>query len=226
MSKPAVKICGIRTEAAIETLKLLPVDYVGFVFAKSRRQITPERAAELSSLLKDGQLGERDEERPQTVGVFVNPKEAELAQAVETAQLDCVQLHGSETADLCRRVKDEYGVRVIKVMSVAGSADAEALCNAFAPYVGAADIFMLDTHDPINGGGTGRTFRWDILPDVKAWAEAHRQPLFVAGGVNESNVRELIERYAPDGVDVSSGVETDGHKDPNKIENFVKRVKS
>lgn len=219
----AVKICGVRSEKAVEALKRLPVDYAGFVFAKSRRQVTPKRAAELIAQLHDVQA---DENRPETVGVFVDPTPEQLTKAIELANLDWVQMHGRETPDFCKMAKEQFGVRVIKVMPVAGSTDADSILQSFAPYTDIVDVLMLDTYDPVYGGGTGRPFRWDILPQVKAWAKSNGLPLFVAGGVREENVRELIEHYAPDGVDISSGVETDGQQDPVKMENFVKRVKT
>jgi phosphoribosylanthranilate isomerase len=93
-------------------------------------------------------------------------------------------------------------------------------------YRGAVDAILLDTHDPVYGGGSGTTFAWECIPPYLRWAREAGIRLLVAGGLSADNVGELVAAYGPDGVDVSSGVETDGVKDIAKIRDFVERVTS
>jgi len=222
----AVKICGIREAQTLRAMAGLPVDYVGFVFAPSRRRITPEEAAALAEAARSVPMaGGRP---PGTVGVFVNPSLDELELAVRAGRLDAVQLHGAETPDFCREVAARFGVAVWRALNVeeagggmAGAAGWPGPNEILAAYRGAAEAVLLDT----GGGGTGRTFSWDVIPAWKEAARRHGLKLFVAGGLTPDNVRALIETHRPDGVDVSSGVETDGRKDIAKIAAFVERVK-
>jgi phosphoribosylanthranilate isomerase len=211
-----IKICGLRDADTIRSMDGLPIHEIGFVFAKSRRQVAAEAAAELiraaRSLRCAGGLP------PRTVGVFVDPEPEALADALRVAPLDIVQLHGSETPAYCRRIRSELGVRVWKVFPIRGGDEPAA--ERIAPFAGAIDAALIDTA----GGGTGTVFDWRLVADYKAAARSIGVPLYVAGGLNERNVRELIDAHAPDGVDVSSGVETDGVKDPVKIRSFVERV--
>ncbi|MBB3127672.1 phosphoribosylanthranilate isomerase [Paenibacillus rhizosphaerae] len=221
MGETAVKICGLQDVEVLKSMVNLPVDYIGFVFAPSRRRVTPEQAALLAAQLKAWQTPEI----PQSVGVFVNPDLEELAAIMDQAQLDVVQLHGQESPQFCREVKERLGTRVFKVLSVQSlNENSEASIN-HERYAGVIDGLLLDTFDPVYGGGSGSTFAWEEIPAYRDWARTQGIPLFVAGGLLPSNVAELINKYSPDGVDVSSGVESDGVKDIDKIAAFVGRVK-
>ncbi|PYI54913.1 phosphoribosylanthranilate isomerase [Paenibacillus flagellatus] len=219
-----VKICGLKDAETLSAILHLPIDHIGFLFAKSKRQVTPKQAGELTRLVRERR--ERGQAVPFTVGVFVNPTLEQLEETLRDAPLDIVQLHGSESPDFCRRVKEAFGVRVYRVFSVTGDGssggDAEAeAALALEPYAGRIDGMLLDTA----GGGTGVAFDWSRIPAYQAWARRQGIPLLVAGGLNPDNIASLIEAYGPDGVDVSSGVETDGTKDVGKITAFVERVK-
>ncbi|MCC3373527.1 phosphoribosylanthranilate isomerase [Cohnella sp. REN36] len=220
---PLVKICGIRDAATLLAMDGLPVDYIGFVFAESRRRVTPAQAAELLAAARQTRMS--GGLPPRAVGVFVDPTMETLADTLGTVPLDAVQLHGKETPDFAREVRDRFGVEVWRALPVAEADEAgEDGCagpSRLAAYRGAASAILLDTA----GGGTGRTFRWDMIPAYRAQAEALGLRLFVAGGLHPGNVGELMEAYAPHGVDISSGVETDGTKDPAKIAAFTERVK-
>ncbi|MCD1260231.1 phosphoribosylanthranilate isomerase [Paenibacillus athensensis] len=224
----AVKICGLLTEAAVQTTARLPVTHVGFLFAKSKRQVTPQRAGELIALLRAEAAGRGAGEAPRAVGVFVNPTLEELEQTLAQAPLDVVQLHAGETPEFCREVRERFGVQVFKAMPVqktqTAAPEREAVAAQLDSFRGVIDALLLDTHDPVYGGGSGQTFAWDCIPVYREWAQGAGIKLFVAGGLHANNVDQLIAEFQPDGVDVSSGVETDGVKDIAKIEAFVERV--
>jgi len=220
-ARPQVKICGLRDEATIRAMAGLPVDYIGFVFAASKRQVTPEQAAALLRTARSTPMN--GGKPPRAVGVFVNPSMESLADTLAQAPLDVVQLHGGESAAFCREVGARFGVEVWRVLSVQEASGEWASSEADArvsEYAGAAAAILLDTA----GGGTGRTFRWELIPLYQAAASRHGLGLFVAGGLTPDNVGELVSSYRPGGVDISSGVETDGVKDIDKIAAFAGRV--
>ncbi|GGG57739.1 hypothetical protein GCM10010918_08510 [Paenibacillus radicis (ex Gao et al. 2016)] len=168
------------------------------------------------------QLRAADGQPPQTVGVFVNASAEELRHAVSTAGLDVVQLHGEESPGFCRNVKQELGVDVWKVFSIRPETTEppQSAEEKLAPYKGVIDAVLIDTA----GGGTGVAFDWQVIAEYRAAANAIGVPLYVAGGLHPDNVTELLDGYMPDGIDVSSGVETEGHKDIDKIRLFVRKV--
>ncbi|WP_426453589.1 phosphoribosylanthranilate isomerase [Paenibacillus sp. S-38] len=228
-----VKICGLQTLSHVEAVAKLPVDYIGFVFARSKRQVAPRTAGELIRAMRDASAGRAPS--PGVVGVFVNPSHEDLASVLEEAPLDVVQLHGQESPVFCREVKERWPeVKIFKVFSVSGGAVDEAdgtvqagtgAAARLEPYRGAVDGLLIDTFDPVYGGGSGKTFAWDAIPPYLEWCRGAGIPLLVAGGLQPDNVGELLGAFAPDGVDVSSGVETDGVKDLVKITSFVERVR-
>ncbi|WP_018751396.1 phosphoribosylanthranilate isomerase [Paenibacillus sanguinis] len=220
MKETAVKICGLQSVEVLKSMINLPVDYVGFVFARSKRQVSSEQAAELLSLLQYWSNGAA----PQSVGVFLNPSPDELENVLRAAPLDVVQLHGTEDPAFCQDVKDRFGVRVLKAFSVKEDGSVHGKLDLDA-YAGLLDGLLLDTYDPKYGGGSGHSFNWRAVNPYRDWAMAQGIPLFVAGGLHSDNVELLIETLQPDGVDVSSGVETAGVKDPIKIAEFIERVK-
>ena len=215
-----VKICGIRTIPMIVALSTLAVDDIGFVFAPSKRTVTAEFAGKMIGVLGlTGSLA-------RTVGVFVNPSIEELTNTLQSAPLDVLQFHGQESPKFCLDVKEQFqGITISKVFTVTGNGDSDQVTSQLEPYRGVCDSILLDTHDPLVGGGTGRTFKWEHIPTYQAWTAEVGIPLIVAGGLKPENVSELLEQYHPDGVDVSSGVETDGVKDILKIKAFIERVK-
>lgn len=238
-----VKICGIKEENTLLGMDGLPVDYVGFVFAKSKRQVSPEQAAALlEAASRTAMAGTRP---PMAVGVFVNPTIDELATVLRAVKLDVVQLHGDESPEFCREAGRRFGVEVWRALPAEAEEDEPSLpggagmtgadvtgagasgqSEATGParlraYAGAVSAVLIDTA----GGGTGKTFRWDVIPSYQEQAAKLGLKLFVAGGLSPDNVEDLLSQYAPDGVDISSGVETDGVKDNAKIAAFAERVK-
>jgi phosphoribosylanthranilate isomerase len=218
-----VKICGIQRVEVLQSMVHLPIDWIGFVFAKSRRQVTAEQAAKLISDYRSCAKASHTQ-AALTVGVYVNPTFDEVEQGVRISGLDVVQLHGQESAAFCRTIKDKLNVQVFKAFP-APIHDQDSPAFIFADYIGIVDGVLLDTVLPNAEGGTGLTFDWTVLPYYISYANEHELPLLVAGGLNQDNVGHLIEDYQPFGVDVSSGVETDGQKDLEKIKKFVERVK-
>ncbi|MGQ8872886.1 phosphoribosylanthranilate isomerase [Paenibacillus sp. TSA_86.1] len=221
----AVKICGLQDVEVLKSMINLPVDYIGVVFANSRRRITPEQAAALKSVLLEWPVNER----PKLAGVFVNPTFHELEHVMEIVSLDVIQLHGQESAEFCEQVKKRWNANVFKAVSfpkddTGQDADLVALQRLDA-YAGFVDAILLDTFDPLYGGGSGKTFAWERIPAYAEWAAKNDVAMFVAGGLQADNVQHLIQTYRPYGVDVSSGVETEGLKDITKITTFVERVK-
>ncbi|SDN86889.1 phosphoribosylanthranilate isomerase [Paenibacillus sp. yr247] len=223
---PTVKICGLQSVEVLKSIVHLPIAHIGFVFAPSKRQVTPERASELIAYLKSEAAN--GVPIPLTVGVFVNPSEEQLAQILAVAPLDVVQLHSQETPDFCRWVREHFQVKVFKSVSISKSENKVPtladLSSQLDPYIGTIDAVLLDTFDPVYGGGSGTTFAWDRIPVYQEWARSAGVGLLVAGGLQPNNVDRLVTAYNPDGVDVSSGVETEGVKDIAKITAFVERV--
>ncbi|MDR6549480.1 phosphoribosylanthranilate isomerase [Paenibacillus qinlingensis] len=223
---PTVKICGLQSVEVLKSIVHLPIAHIGIVFAPSKRQVTPEKAAELIAYLKteeaNGQIV------PRTAGVFVNPTKEQLIEILAVAPLDIVQLHSQETPSFCGWVREHFGVSVFKSISISKAEDripsSAEVAAQLDPYIGNVDAILLDTFDPVYGGGSGKTFAWDCIPVYQAWARAAGVQLLVAGGLRHDNVDQLVLAYAPDGVDVSSSVETDGVKDIAKITAFVERV--
>lgn len=220
MAEVSVKICGLQDVEVLKSMINLPVDHIGFVFAKSKRQVTAQQASDLVRMIKKWEIPKQ----PESVGVFVNPEMEELAALLQEVKLDIIQLHGQESAQFCREVKARFGVKVFKVFSV--QEDNERDIRNLDEYIGALDGLLLDTYDPLYGGGSGQSFDWRRIEPYQTWTRQEGIPLIIAGGLHPGNVGALLEQFSPDGVDVSSGVETEGIKDISKIRAFVERVKS
>ncbi|ALP38675.1 N-(5'-phosphoribosyl)anthranilate isomerase [Paenibacillus sp. IHB B 3084] len=226
MNKTGVKICGLQSVEVLKSMVNLPVDYIGFVFADSKRRIDGAQAGELLRVLDEWTPGSR----PRSVGVFVNPDDALLNDVMEKAPLDVIQLHGQESPQRCREIREHFRVQVFKAWSVDSKGqtvkgETERPTDELDAYVGTIDALLLDTYDPLYGGGSGKTFAWDRIPAYQTWTQQYGIPLFVAGGLTADNAEKLVTEYHPEGLDVSSGVETDGVKDIAKITAFVERVK-
>ena len=190
-----VKICGLSTKEAVKTAVSAGADYIGFVFAPSKRQVTLEQAAELAKFIPS---------HIQKVGVFVSPSRAELLEAIEKVGLDLVQIHDQVADDLFENLP----CASIQALQVDGNGQ---VSNSQADYL------LFDA--PV--AGSGQTFDWGQLDTTEL-----SQPFFIAGGLNEDNVARAIQHFSPFAVDVSSGVETDGQKDHEKIRRFIERVKN
>lgn len=209
-----VKICGISDIETALAAAQAGADYLGMVFAPSRRQVSPENALKIVTAVK--QLNAA----PRIAGVFVNTPGAEVNQIAAHCQLDWVQLSGNENWESCKQIEKP----VIKVFHVAPDArHAEISAAVWKGYNCMPPkqlICLLDAAAPGAYGGTGQPFDWQL-----AKAVTDKFSVMIAGGLNPDNVGELIKLTKPWGVDVSSGVETNGKKDRVKITNFIETIR-
>lgn len=210
-----IKICGIQDEnhalAAIEA----GADFIGLVFAPSRRQVSPQKALSLVEVVRGLRSG------PAVVGIFVNAAAQEVNHIADYCQLDWVQLSGDETWQYCQELKKA----IIKVIHVSSRQKTdEILADIETGYQLLPEkelVCLLDSRVGSAYGGTGQVFNWQLAREVSA-----RFPVMIAGGLTPANVGQLIREVQPWGVDVSTGVESNGLKDASKIRAFVKAVRS
>jgi phosphoribosylanthranilate isomerase len=211
---PHIKICGLRELEHALAAALRGADFLGLVFAPSRRQVTVAQAKKVISHVRN-----QSSAVPMFVGVFVNAPAEQVNQVAEECQLDYVQLSGREswayTTTLSRPVikvihMDEAGI---------GPEGLATLAKTCAEARLRGHVVMLDSGSDRQPGGTGKTFDWSIAAEL-----AHQFQFLLAGGLTPNNVEEAIELVHPWGVDVSSGVETAGAKDIKKIEDFIAAV--
>jgi len=201
-----VKICGLRRVEDALAAAEAGADMLGFVFAPSRRRIEPEAAREIIVAVKR-------RHQVLAVGVFVNASASEMNRIAELCDLDYLQLSGDEDAALVPALRRP----AIKALHVGPKTSAGSLARRAAETEAA--VIMLDTGSSSAYGGTGTTFDWTLVPAIG-------RPVLLAGGLDPENVSEAIQLVKPWGVDVSSGVETDGEKDQAKIRAFLRAVAS
>lgn len=195
-----IKLCGLKRPQDIQAANELLPAYIGFVFApKSRRYVHPDRAEELRRMLNPGII---------PVGVFVNETPETVAALLDRGIIDIAQLHGKEDAAYIRRLRQLTKKPLIQAFRVDTPADVAAAQASTADYV------LLDS----GTGGTGTCFDWSLLQDIQ-------RPYFLAGGLTPENVGGAVATLHPYAVDVSSGIETDGAKDKEKMTQFVRAVR-
>jgi phosphoribosylanthranilate isomerase len=209
-----VKICGISEISHAAAAAAAGADFIGMVFAASRRKVSPENGREISGLFTVVK------KHPQLIGVFAGALAAEVNRTADYCRLDYVQLSGGESWEYCAQIERP----VIKTLHISPDTTPGELNDAITEgsrILGKKEfLILLDTGNAGVFGGTGRVFDW-----AKAREIALRYPVIVAGGLTPDNVSELISKVHPFGVDVSSGVESGGVKDPEKIKNFIRAVK-
>ncbi|MCH5317325.1 MAG: phosphoribosylanthranilate isomerase [Eubacterium sp.] len=195
MSK--IKICGLRREQDIDYVNELKPDFIGFILTTGfRRSITRETAKVLKNRLS---------KEITAVGVFVNESAEVINSFVAEGIIDIVQLHGNESAELCKKIN----APVIKFLKCDNGVEEKIIA-----YENAVDYFLFDS-----GTGTGNTFDWSKIPKTE-------NPFFLAGGLSADNMKKAIEEIKPFAVDLSSSVETDGVKDYEKIKKVTEIVKN
>ena len=217
---PKVKMCGISKVETIPAIVDAKPDYMGLVFAPSKRQVTVDQAKILVEELnrgyakKYGSDTEHDKnDTIKTVGVFVNETIDNLVTIANEANLDAVQLHGDEDEAFIQSLKERTNVEVWKAIQIRSAADAEAWIDS------SADMLLFDAYHKDERGGTGEVFDWSSL-------DAFERPFMLAGGIDSTNVARAIRTVRPYGIDISSGIETNGVEDDEKITAFTKIVKS
>ena len=189
-----IKFCGLTCEDDISAVNEIMPDYAGFVFAqRSRRYVSREQAQVLRSLL---------DKRIKAVGVFVDENIKTVADMLDRGIIDIAQLHGNEDDGYILRLKALTGKPVIKAFRIRTFQDVQSAGSS------KADMILLDA-----GAGDGRTFDWSLVKQVG-------RPYFLAGGLCSENAAAAIEALHPFALDVSSGIETDGHKDKKKMAAF------
>lgn len=194
-----LKICGLKRPEDVEYANIVKPDYVGFVFAGSKRRISPDMAAQLKAKLS------RD---IQAVGVFVDEPLENIINLLERQVIDIAQLHGDETEEDIQYIQAVTGREVIKAVKVRNRYDVEAWLDSSADYL------LFDS-----GAGSGEVFDWKLLDGVD-------REYFLAGGITPDNIEAVATHLFPYGIDLSSGVETDGVKDLEKMKRTAEKVRS
>ena len=217
---PKVKMCGISKVETIPAVVEAKPDYMGLVFAPSKRQVTVEQAKILIEELhrgyakKYGSDTEHDKNGTiKTVGVFVNETVENLVTIANEANLDAVQLHGDEDEAFIQSLKERTNVEAWKAVQIRSAADVEKWIDS------SADMLLFDAYHKDERGGTGEVFDWSSL-------DTFERPFMLAGGIDSTNVARAIRTVRPYGIDISSGIETNGVKDDEKIKAFTKIVNS
>ena len=194
-----IKFCGLTRPCDIAAANEIKPDYVGFVFApNSKRRVGYKQAVDLKNLLSKD---------IKAVGVFLNEDIEQVISLLNLGIIDAAQLHGDESVDYIRRIQQETGKPMIKAFRIHSEADVAAAEETIADYI------ILDA-----GTGEGKTFDWNLV-------EQFQKPYFLAGGLKPENVKEAMRQLHPYALDVSTGIETDGLKDKQKMADFAATVR-
>ena len=196
-----IKICGLRRFEDIEMVNKYKPDYIGFVFADSKRKVSHNLASQLKAKLSPDII---------SVGVFVDAVPDEILKLYEDDVIEIAQLHGSESEDYIKDLKENTNnkLKIIKAIEMSENEDLSGYENSLADYL------LLDS-----GKGSGKTFDWRLIRnDLK-------KEFFLAGGINSDNVKKAIEEFDPYAIDLSSSLETDGYKDENKIKEIMEVIR-
>ena len=192
-----IKICGIRRLEDIEIINKYLPDYVGFVFADSKRKVTHELAQKLKDNLNSDII---------SVGVFVDANPDEILALFNDNIIEIAQLHGSENENYILNLKEKTNdkLKIIKAIEMSNKCDLSDYDNSKADYL------LLDS-----GKGSGKTFDWNLIQ------KNFKKDYFLAGGLNISNIYDAINQFKPYAIDLSSGVEVEGFKDEDKIRQIM-----
>lgn len=199
-----LKICGLKRREDAEYLNEFKPDFAGFVFAGAKRKIDFETAKMLREIL---------DPKIKTVGVFVNEDIGFIQRLADNRIIDFVQLHGDEDNGYIAKLRSVCNLPIIKAQRIASREDIK-------PFD--ADYYLFDTKRAGEYGGTGESFNWSVLTDIE-------KPFFLAGGINLGNLDDALKiatEKSAFALDISSGVETDGFKDKQKIQETVRRVRN
>ncbi|SET70891.1 phosphoribosylanthranilate isomerase [Salinibacillus kushneri] len=197
-----VKICGVKNVSAVKAAVDGGADFIGLMFAESKRNISVEQARKLACYIPP---------HIKKVGVFVNPRLNQVLEVINKVGINFTQLHGDESPEFCR----EIPIPVIKAFQLNEKEDVEKARKYNTAY------YLFDSPGGKYRGGSGMTFNWQWLKDMNI----PQEKVILAGGLQAENIQAAIQEVKPAIVDVSSGVETDGEKDPKKIQVFIKKAK-
>lgn len=197
-----IKICGCKRLQDIELVNKYLPDYIGFVFANSKRKIEDAVAMELKAALSN---------QIKAVGVFVNEPIEHIVDLCKKQVIDVVQLHGDETKEYITKLKGLVEQPIIKAIRVQSSEQVQLAESLPCEYL------LLDTYIKDAYGGSGVSFDWSMIPHLS-------KPYFLAGGLNSENIKRAIHECRPYCVDISSGVELDGYKDEGKIREIMRQI--
>lgn len=204
-----LKLCGIRAKQDYDLLsQYSEVDYIGFIFAESKRQVKPEI---VKQWINEDSLASH-------VGVFVNPSIVEILDTIDTSPLDVIQLHGNESTSFLHELRSKTNIEIWKALP-----HTPETIDKMESYVDIVDGFVIDTKVKGQWGGTGMKFDWDAIPTYVRYAQRMNVHCLVAGGINPSNIEECLS-YQPLGIDLSSGIETNEKKDSEKLNGLIERM--
>lgn len=195
-----IKICGLKRLEDIEIVNKYKPDYIGFVFTDSQRKVTHDLAGKMKKKL-DSSI--------QSVGVFVDADIEEILKLYDNGTIDIVQLHGSESEEYIKNLKQKsnYQLKIINAIEMSDEKDLLEYDDTLADYL------LLDS-----GKGSGKTFDWRLIrKDLK-------KEFFLAGGLNVDNIDLAIEEFSPYAIDLSSSLETNGYKDEMKIKEVMEAI--
>lgn len=199
-----IKICGLKRPCDIEYVNEYMPDFIGFVFADTKRKVDDKTAYELKNMLNP---------KIKAVGVFVNEDIKHIAELANKKIIDIIQLHGDEDSTYIENLRKMTDKEIIKAVRVRDSE-----CISKSEKIN-ADYILFDTFVKANiYGGTGKTFDRKLIDKVS-------RNYFLAGGLNADNIEQVLEECSPYAVDISSGVETDGFKDKEKIKKIIDIVR-
>ena len=200
-----IKICGLKRECDIDYANEFLPDYIGFIFANTKRYVTPELAKMLKARL---------DSRIKAVGVFVNEDIDLVCDIANGGTIDLIQLHGDEDENYINTIKQRTDKPIIKAVRVRSGQ--QVLTAEKLP----CDYLLLDTYRKEQYGGIGESFNWELIPKTLS------KPFFLAGGLNSENILQAENTVKPYCLDISTGVEENGFKSREKIEEIIKLIRS
>ncbi|MEH7054323.1 phosphoribosylanthranilate isomerase [Bacillus velezensis] len=209
MKKPEVKYCGIRSKRDYELAAASGADYLGFVFAASKRRVTPDEVRTWKEQVRTDK---------KHVGVFVNETIENIAQIASDLALDAIQLHGDESPEDARRLRPLVHSEIWKALH-----HGEGTLHQMAQFAPAVDGYVIDSSVKGMRGGTGIAFSWARVPLYRKQAQNANKRCFIAGGVNPGTITGLL-RSRPCGIDLASGIEKNGQKDQTLIRLLEERM--
>ena len=196
-----IKICGLKRLEDIKIVNKYKPDYIGFVFADSKRKVSHELASEMKDNLDSNII---------SVGVFVDADSGEIIELFSKGIIEIAQLHGHESEDYIRNLKESTNdeLKIINAIEMSDEKDLFGYDNSIADYL------LFDS-----GKGSGKTFDWNLI------RKDLNKEFFLAGGIDISNISKAIEEINPYAIDLSSSLETNGFKDENKIREIMEAIK-